>query len=255
MSRGYILLHRKIKEHWLFQESKKLSKFEAWLDILIACNHDEKKVLIKNQLLKVDRGESIRSLDTMSKEWGWNKSSVRRFLELLKKDGMIQLKNETVTTRLTVCNYDSYQSFGNADETQVKRKRNANETQVTPNKTLIKHNKTQKNKYTAEAEGFWKETKMFRRPEDDKASILKKYQALVKSGVSHFDILLSVNNHWENMSSWSNKWGLRKMLDPSNVSQGLEMDFSKTASAAAGGESSDGWDYWEGKLFNEGVEK
>ena len=53
---------------------------------------------------------------------------------MLENDEMIVLKNETVTTRLTICNYESYQTERNADETQMKRKRNAGETQTTPTK-------------------------------------------------------------------------------------------------------------------------
>ena len=41
----------------------------------------------------------------------------------------------------TICNYDTYQGEGNADETQVKRKRNADETQMTPNKNDNKEKK------------------------------------------------------------------------------------------------------------------
>jgi hypothetical protein len=63
-------------------------------------------------------------------KWGWNISAVNRFFDLLKKDGMIVLQNETVTTRLTVCNYASYKDERNAHETQTKRKRNASETQT-----------------------------------------------------------------------------------------------------------------------------
>ena len=45
---------------------------------------------------------------------------------------MIVLKSETQTTRLTVCNYDTYQDMRNTNETQMKHKRNANETHLTP---------------------------------------------------------------------------------------------------------------------------
>ena len=37
------------------------------------------------------------------------KSVVYNFFTMLKNDEMISIKNETVTIRLTVCNYDSYQ--------------------------------------------------------------------------------------------------------------------------------------------------
>jgi hypothetical protein len=47
---------------------------------------------------------------------------------------MIVTTNETKTTRVTICNYASYQVERNADDTQTKRRRNADETQTEPNK-------------------------------------------------------------------------------------------------------------------------
>jgi len=144
MSKGWISIHREIQEHWLWQEKRVFSKLEAWFDILLTVNHSEQKVMIKNTLYVVKRGDSIKCLETWGKRWNWNKSKVRRFLSLLKKDGMIELKNETKTTRLTVCKYDSYQDNGNANETQVKRIRNADETQMTPNNNTNNTNNTNK---------------------------------------------------------------------------------------------------------------
>jgi hypothetical protein len=130
---GWIKIHRQIYTHWIFQDAERL---RAWLIILGHVNFKEEKVALGNDLLVCKRGESLMSLDSWAKLFGknWNKSKVRRFLNLLKNDSMIELKNEQITTRLTVCNYDNYQDEGNASETQTKRKRNASETQVTPTK-------------------------------------------------------------------------------------------------------------------------
>jgi len=129
---GWIKLHRDIQNHWIYKDKRKFSRFEAWTDILLTVNYAPAKTIIKGKLIEVKRGQSILSLDSWASHWSWDKSSVRRFLELLKKDGMIQLENETVTTRLTVCNYDSYQLEENAKKTQTKRTRNADDTQTTP---------------------------------------------------------------------------------------------------------------------------
>ena len=129
---GWIKLHRSIQEHWLYTEKRKFSKFEAWNDILLTVNYTEGKAIIKGKLIQIKRGESILSLDSWAKRWSWDKSTVRRFLNTLQKDNMIELKNETITTRLIVCKYDTYQDERNANETQMKRKRNANETHLTP---------------------------------------------------------------------------------------------------------------------------
>ena len=137
MSKGWISIHREIQSHWLWKEKREFSKLEAWLDILLTVNHSEQKIVVKNTLFTVKRGESIKSLDTWAHRWNWNKSKVRRFLNLLQNDNMIVTKSELKTTRLIVCKYDSYQDVRNDSETIMKRKRNDNETQTTPNNNDI----------------------------------------------------------------------------------------------------------------------
>ncbi len=144
---GWIKLFRSIKNHWLFPKSRPFTPFEAWIFILIEVNHNGEKCVFGYDILDCPRGDKLYSFDTWAKKFNWNKSKVRRFFNLLQKDNMIVLKSEQKTTRLTVCNYDSYQSYRNANETQVKRKRNASETQVTPIKEL-KNEKNEKKEYT-----------------------------------------------------------------------------------------------------------
>ena len=121
---GWIKIHRKLfTDHWLNDDPV---KGWAWLKIIAHVNHEEKKVNIGNDLFVCARGQSLMSLDSWGKIFGkgWNKSKVKRFFSLLERDSMIIIKNEKKTTRLTVCNYESYQNERNASETQVKRKRN-----------------------------------------------------------------------------------------------------------------------------------
>jgi chitodextrinase len=129
---GWIKIHRSIKDHWLYQEDRVYSRFEAWNDILLSVNYSDSKQIIKGKVYIIRRGESIFSLDTWAKRWKWDKTKVRRFLNLLQNDSMIVLTSDNITTHLTVCNYASYQDERNASETQVKRKRNTNEIQTTP---------------------------------------------------------------------------------------------------------------------------
>jgi hypothetical protein len=130
---GWIKAHRAIQDHWIFSDAE---KYRAWMIILFTVNFESKKVNIKNTVFECKRGESLLSLDSWAKSFGnnWNKSKVRRFFKLLENDSMIVSKSEHKTTRLTVCNYETYQDERNADETEMKRKRNANETQTAPTK-------------------------------------------------------------------------------------------------------------------------
>lgn len=127
---GWIKIHRSITDHWLYTEKRCFSKFEAWNDILLNVNYSDSKKIIKGKIYEIKRGESILSFESWGKRWNWDKSKVRRFFNLLQSDNMIVMKCDNITTHLTVCNYDNYQSNGNTDETQTEHERNTDETQT-----------------------------------------------------------------------------------------------------------------------------
>jgi hypothetical protein len=102
------------------------------MDILLNVNFADAQLIIKGKLYKVKRGQSILSYESWAKRWNWDKSKVRRFMSLLQEDGMIDVKSDNITTQITVCKFDSYQDNRHTDETQTKRKRNADEIQTTP---------------------------------------------------------------------------------------------------------------------------
>ena len=154
---GWIKVHRQLTNHWIWEKPEYL---KCWIDILMQANIEAKKVLIKGQLIEVGRGEVIYSYDTWANRWKMNKSKVVRFLKMLEKDLMIELKNETVTTRLIVCKYDTYQGERNGSETQTKRNWNADETQVKSTKEVKElKNEIILNRYIIEQE-FFKELPM-----------------------------------------------------------------------------------------------
>lgn len=134
---SWIKLDRDVVKHWIFKDEW---KFKCWIDLLVLANYSDNKVEIKGILFTCKRGELLYSLDSLSLRWNSNKSKVRRFLKLLESDSMIELKSEQVTTRITICKYDSYQGVRNEDETQTKHKRNEDETQTKP----IKESKEEK---------------------------------------------------------------------------------------------------------------
>jgi len=128
---GWIKLHRKIIDHWIYKDP---IKFHWWIDILLMVNHEDNKVNIGFELFECKRGQSIMSLKNWSDRWNVNKDTARNFLKLLEKDGMILHENLSKTTRLTVCNYEDYQVNLHDRQTQSKRKANAKQTQSDPNK-------------------------------------------------------------------------------------------------------------------------
>lgn len=111
---GYIALYRSIRNSWIWPKGS-LTELDAWIMILLECNHKDKKVSIGGAEFVCRRGESLNSLETWARLFKWSKSKVRRYFEKLKKRGMIELKTAThqsaqVSTQLTVLNYASYQT-------------------------------------------------------------------------------------------------------------------------------------------------
>ena len=128
---GWIKLYRSIRDHWVFQDE---SYFRAWCIILMKVNHEPKKSLIHGRLVDCERGQSLLSLQSWVEEFGvnrWSIKKVRTFFKLLENDGMIITEGMQKTTRLTVCNYETYQDLGQtkgkqrADKGQAKGKQRA----------------------------------------------------------------------------------------------------------------------------------
>src|SRR5699024_3762934 len=125
MHQGWIKLHRKVRDNWLYQEKRVFSKFEAWMDILMRANHKSNKILLGNELVDVEKGQFITSIRKLCDTWSWSNTKVNNFLKLLEKDGMIVYKSDTKKTVINVVNYRVYHD----DETEkTSRKHHDNDT-------------------------------------------------------------------------------------------------------------------------------
>lgn len=76
---GWIKLHRKIQDHWIYQEKRKFSRYEAWLDLLMLANHKDNKVLLGNELLLVEKGSFITSELKLMERWSWKREAEKFF--------------------------------------------------------------------------------------------------------------------------------------------------------------------------------
>lgn len=130
INHGWISLHRKIQENWIFPKGRTFTQFEAWVDLLLNANHKEQKVVLKNELYICKRGQQLRSMQTLAEKWNWSRSKVRRFFDLLVKDSMVVLKADQITTQITICNYDTYQGDRPTDEHQTNIERTSDEHQT-----------------------------------------------------------------------------------------------------------------------------
>ena len=135
MAKGWISIHRQIWDCWVWKD-KPFSKGQAWIDLLLMVNHEDKKTLIGNQLITVKRGSRITSIRKLCDRWGWSNTKVRAFLSLLEQDGMIVVKSDTKKTTLTIVNYSDYQDMNTTkNDTKTPQKRHENDTKTTQKHT------------------------------------------------------------------------------------------------------------------------
>jgi hypothetical protein len=141
---GYVKIYRSLKKHWIWSNENYL---KWWITILMEVNHAPKKVIIKSTLIDCARGQSVNSLLTWSKEFRTSIQSTRTFLTLLKKDNMILLENVKKSTRLTVCNYATYNDSQHLANTLLTRSQHASNMQLTTNKNVKNYNNDKNNTY------------------------------------------------------------------------------------------------------------
>lgn len=105
---GYFLLHRKIRNHWIWEDPK---KFQWWIDIILLTNHTDKKMMFNGKVKTIKRGTFHTSEIKLSERWKTSRGSVRRFLKLLQDDEMISVFSTKDGTTIEVHNYNVYHDF------------------------------------------------------------------------------------------------------------------------------------------------
>lgn len=114
---GYVKIHRKIRECWIWAEDEKFSKCQAWIDLIMSANHKDRKIPFNDEIITIKRGQFVTSIRKLSERWHWSKSTVVNFLKLLESDEMIHRDSDSSRTVLTIINYDVYQVGETADGT------------------------------------------------------------------------------------------------------------------------------------------
>lgn len=134
MSKGWIKLHRSIQDCWIWLDDKPFSKGQAWVDILLSCNHADKKIPFDGKPIVVKRGEWITSVVSLAERWGWGRKKVSNFLNVLEEDLMIEQQRNNKRTLIKVVNYDVYQVLSECEEHQTNTKGTTEEHQRNTNK-------------------------------------------------------------------------------------------------------------------------
>jgi len=116
MPMGYISLHRKIQDCWIW-EDKPFDRRSAWIDLLLLAAYKDTKQMVDGDLVEVHRGQYVTSIRRLADRWGWSKDKVSKFLMLLERDGMLQRTASKKRTLLTLVNYGFYQDDQDKEKT------------------------------------------------------------------------------------------------------------------------------------------
>ncbi|MBR5583144.1 MAG: hypothetical protein IKW21_01300 [Lachnospiraceae bacterium] len=134
MEQGWISVYRRLQDHWLW-EDKPFSKGQAWIDLIMLANHEDKKISYKGEIITCKSGDVNRSILQLSKRWGWGRDKTRKFLALLEADGMVTVNATKHRTTITIENYGVYRH-----KPATKRQPNGNQSATSRQQADINNN-------------------------------------------------------------------------------------------------------------------
>lgn len=116
MQQGWIPVYRKIQENWMWKE-KPFSKGQAWIDLIMLANYEDKKMPYKGEIITCKRGTVNLSISFLAERWGWGREKTRGFLKLLESDKMVTVNATKHRTTITIENYAIYNDITATNQT------------------------------------------------------------------------------------------------------------------------------------------
>ncbi len=107
--RGVFAVDRGIWDHDVLVDDQPFSRREAWLWLLSEAAWKPHRRRLAGRSVELDRGQCAGSLRFIAAKWRWTESRVRRFLDLLKSERMIDAATDAGVTVITISKYDRYQ--------------------------------------------------------------------------------------------------------------------------------------------------
>ncbi len=145
---GHIKLDRKILE-WEWYKNANVSR--VFIHLLLTANHKDGKW----QGHEIKRGQLITGRIELSKDVGLSEMQIRTCLEKLKTTNEITIKSSNKNSLITICKYDTYQSFKNENNQQDNQLRNFELSNKYPtnNQQITTNNNVNNNKEGNKEEG------------------------------------------------------------------------------------------------------
>ena len=203
MHRGYIKLYRKSEENPLYFADT-FTKWQAWSDLILIANHSQKTLSIRGNLIKINRGQTAYSEESLAQRWKWSRGKVRRFINYLKTEQQIEQQQSNILNILTIKNYNIYHDNSTADSTTDGQQT----VQQTDTNKNVNNNKNVKNINIPEWipretwDAFIEVRKAKKCPNTERAlkMIVTKLDKFKSQGISLKEVMeLSIVNGWKDV--------------------------------------------------------
>jgi DNA-binding transcriptional regulator YhcF (GntR family) len=90
-------------DFWL---SERFTKAQAFLDLLANAKYQDVTSSENGVRIALKRGQSSISILSFANRWQWDRKTVMRFFDMLEEEGVIKQKRTTLTTIITIINYN-----------------------------------------------------------------------------------------------------------------------------------------------------
>lgn len=204
MENSYIKIVRKIIEWEWYDDSKMVHLF---LHLLLCANHT------KNTWrgIPLERGQLITGRSSLSKSTGITEQSLRTCLDKLKSTNEITIKPTSNYSIITICKYDTYQTFE-----KKSTKKSAND-QPTINQRSTTNKNDNNNKYylsifedfrisyPGTKRGINVEFENFVKKHEDWEDVLPKLKEAISCQIKNRNIKKSKKEftpEWKNLKTW-----------------------------------------------------
>lgn len=202
---GWIKIHRSITGNPLWTD-KPFSRGQAWIDILLRVNYEDKEIMLGGNITNVKRGSFITSELKLMDRWGWSKKKVRAFLSLLENENMIVRYATQKGTTITVVNYSIYQDFGTAQEPLGNRKETVERLSGDCEGYTDKEIKNKRNKEV------YRDDKSSLRHAESVRRIVEKWNSLSEYGIRRVSRLNSGSKRYNSLISRLNEYGEEEVM-------------------------------------------
>ena len=143
---AYLPIDRKLFDHFLWDERRVFSRFEAWLDLIQLVSYTAGNTkIINGVVVEWGRGEYPISRSFLSDRWCWGPQKTRGFLALLKLKGQITLKSTSICTILKLCNYEYYNGQQPTEDNSDNQRTTSGQPEIKKIKKITKINKSNPN--------------------------------------------------------------------------------------------------------------